>query len=332
MKSVAIVGGGNIAHSLAAAITMHQDVVVVTRRPDAWGVRMKFEQGGELQRCPYEISATSDFNSISDADIIFITLPQFVIEETIAKLTKVVKVGASVVFVPAPAKTSDYAESFATFGCKVVGIQRVPFISRTLEYGHLVRISEPRKVHKLVVSDDSMRGEWNGLCCNWFCGHSEYLSSFLTFAFSNSNPLLHPARLNVLLGGGDNGRYKECPYFYAGWTDESSELYVAADKEMQKVFAACSPKAAECDYESVLSHYGVMTAQELTQKIRSIESFKPILAPWKQCDDGTWIPDYDSRYFTEDIPFGTQVIQAYARREGISTPVIDKMILTVQVK
>ena len=153
-----------------------------------------------------------------------------------------------------------------------------------------------------------------------------YLSSFTSFVFSNSNPLLHPARLVELLHGGDMGVYERCPYFYAEWTDKSSEYYIVADREMYEVFNACAPESASVDYESVLEHYGVVNAAELTAKIRSIESFKKIRAPWKENSSGQWEPDFNSRYFTEDIPYGTRIIQQYARKAGIETSMIDYMI------
>ena len=326
MLSVAIVGGGNIAHSLAAAITLHQDVTVVIRRPIAWDLHLRFEQAGAQHTCPFEIRATHDICMVSDADVVFVALPQFAIDGIVSDLKNVLKCGATVVFVPAPAKTAGYAKELSAQGCRIVGIQRVPFISRTLEYGHSVRISEPRAVHKIFASDEAVLQELATLCRKWFGGAVKYLSSFLSFAFSNSNPLLHPARLKVLLEGGDNGKYVHCPYFYAEWTDESSELYVAADKEMYKVFKKISPESARIDYESVLDHYEVASADALTQKIRSIESFKKILAPWKQDIDSNWVPDYESRYFTEDIPFGTSIIQSYARAMDIKTPTIDEFM------
>ena len=325
MESVFIYGGGNIAHSLAAAISMHQPVNVITRRPEAWGDRLAWAQNGKVGHCKYDVRATSDVEGISQADLIFIALPQFAIDESLGKILPNMKQGATVVFVPAPAKCGEYAQLIKSAGGNIVGFQRVPYIARILAHGHNVQISGARVVHRLAVSDDKLKDMWTNICARWFDGATEYLSSFMTFAFSNSNPLLHPARLKVLLGGGDNGKYKECPYFYAGWTDESSELYIAADKEMRKVFSTCAPEAAACDYESVLKHYGVTTAQELTDKIRSIESFRSILAPWKKGQDGMWEPDLDSRYFTEDIPFGTKIMQEYARRNSIPVPTIDKL-------
>ena len=109
----------------------------------------------------------------------------------------------------------------------------------------------------------------------------------------------------------------------------ASELYLAADKEMKKVFEACNAKAARFDYESALDHYEVSNSVELTKKIRSIEAFKSIVAPYKKCEDGLWRPDFTSRYFTEDVPLGTSIIQAYARKEGIPVPIIDSFVTNI---
>ena len=46
---------------------------------------------------------------------------------------------------------------------------------------------------------------------------------------------------------------------------------------------------------------------------------------WMQIGD-RWEPDYKSRYFTEDIPFGTKVIQRYAKKVGVAMPTIDYMV------
>ena len=322
MGSVCIYGGGNIAHSLVAAISAVQPVTVITRRPESWDLRMAFVQDGEMHEGLKEVNATSDASAAGMADIIFIALPQFAVEEAISSLLPNLKRGATVVFVPAPAKTAEYASRIVGRGCRVVGLQRVPFISRIIEYGHSVSISLPRPIHKLVVSDISMRDIWSRNCKIWFGGDAEYLSSFLTFAFSNSNPLLHPSRLVVLFENWRNRCYAYNPPFYGEWTDESSKLYIAADMEMFKVMSCFPEIDLSTDYESVLSHYEVKSAPELTVKIRSIPSFKMILSPMKDVH-GRLQPDFGSRYFTEDVPYGTKPIVEYANQVGIRVPTID---------
>ena len=322
MDSICIYGGGNIAHSLVAAISTTQPVTVITRRPESWGQRIAFVQEGEMQEGLNEVTATSDLSAVETADVIFMALPQFAIDDAVDRILPNIKQDATVVFIPAPAKMAEYASRIVSKGCHVVGFQRVPFISRIIDYGHSVSISASRQIHKLVVSDISMRIDWAHYCKIWFGGDAEYLSSFLTFAFSNSNPLLHPSRLVVLFKDWENKIYDYNPPFYGEWTDESSRLYIDADREMMKVMSHFPEIDMAADYESVMRHYGVRTVSELTVKIRSIPSFKTILSPMKEVH-GRLQPDFESRYFTEDVPFGTKIILDLAHQVGVYVPTIN---------
>ena len=135
-----------------------------------------------------------------------------------------------------------------------------------------------------------------------------------------------------LLDGGDGGVYGECPLFYADWGNWAAELYVCADVETRAAFAAYSKEAAESDYESALEHYDAGSPSELAANMRSRAALKKISAPWKRRDDGLWVPDFDSRYFTEDVPCGTKIIQRYAKEAGVPTPAIDYLVSEIERK
>lgn len=315
---VCVVGGGNIAHAVAAKLSQVMPVTVVTRRPVAWSSRLIYRQGGVDCESRCEVNATSDVTILSNADSVFIALPQSAIEETLDRIGGCLKVGSTIVFVPGPTWISRYAERLASCGIRTVGFQRVPYISRIMEYGRSVIVSEDRQVHKIAISDLSMKDEWSERCSVLFGGRVEYLSSFLTMAFSNSNPLLHPSRLVVLFDDWRRKIYSYNPPFYGEWTDESSELYVNADHEMCETMTRY-PIDMKADYESVFDHYGVRTVSELTYKLRTIPSFKTILSPMIRTVDG-WRPDFDSRYFTEDVQFGLVEMLKLADRVGVPVP------------
>lgn len=313
-----VVGGGNIAHSLAAAISRLQDVTVLTRRPNDWGLH--------VNDSPFPVHATNDPFCAADAEIIFIALPGLALRETLARIDPYLRSGQTICFTPANALVPEIVETYAPKGVAIACLQRVPYISRIEEYGHRVKMSPPRAVHKLYVSQEEMREPWTGICRDFFEGAVEFVHSPLTFVFNNSNPLLHPSRLVVLFRDWRNRVFDRNPPFYAEWTDESSEIYIRADAEMREVIeAADQTGVCQADYESVLAHYGVSTSFEMTAKLRSIEGFKAILSPMRERPDGTWVPDLESRYFTEDIE-GTRAIQAFARRFGVPTPTIDELV------
>lgn len=327
---VCVCGGGNIAHSMVSVLSEQDEVSVYAPHDKGiWAERMSYQIGNDdtLRIGRNTIHAPADLSAIAAADLVVVALPRFAIEETLRTIDSSLHAGQTVVFLPAPAGLDAVVSDYHVRGIDTIGFQRVPYVARIREFGHHVWIGNVRKRTNVAFSRPEIADKWvkyfESRCTGGGIG---VLSSFLTFTFSNSNPLLHPSRLVELLKGGDNGRYTQCPYFYAEWTDASSELYVDADAEMFRVFKTYDAKAAAADYESALAHYESDTPTALTRKMRSIESLKPILAPWKQDGDGLWVPDFGSRYFTEDIPYGTKVIKNYAEKVGIRTPTIDYLI------
>jgi hypothetical protein len=73
---------------------------------------------------------------------------------------------------------------------------------------------------------------------------------------------------------------------------------------------------------TVLDYYESTDAVSLAKKLRSIEAFKGILSPMKQVEGG-YIPDFQSRYFTEDFPYGLAIIHRLAHEKGVPSPSID---------
>lgn len=76
--------------------------------------------------------------------------------------------------------------------------------------------------------------------------------------------------------------------------------------------------------ETLLEHYEATDAESMTEKLRQIESLSTILSPMKQTNSG-WIPDFESRYFTEDFPFGLRNIYNLCIQHGIVCPNIEKV-------
>ncbi len=324
---VCICGGGNIGHSLVAAFARYEDVSVLTRRPDAWAEHISCTIGDKSSGpSAHSVIASSDPAIVAGSDLVIIALPRFAVREELDKIAAHLREGQSVALVPAIAGVDDIVSELSLKGVETIAFQRVPFISRIEEYGRSVKMGAVRAIHKLMLSNTARCEYWSEYFSARLGGKVEFLNSFLTFTFSNSNPLLHPSRLVELLQGGDNGVYTECPYFYAGWGDVASELYYKADKEMHFVIKSLNDSGAERDYESVFEHYEVGSIKALTEKIRSISAFKTILAPWTEDESGLWHPDFTSRYFTEDVPYGTKIIQGYARKANVETPTIDYLV------
>jgi hypothetical protein len=113
------------------------------------------------------------------------------------------------------------------------------------------------------------------------------------------------------------------PFFYEEWTERAAQLYIDMDKELQQLLSVLPVR--EGSIPTVLQYYESTDAPSLARKLRGIEAFKGILAPMKKVEDG-FVPDFHSRYFTEDFPFGLSFVQRLAREKGIPSPVIDRIM------
>lgn len=74
----------------------------------------------------------------------------------------------------------------------------------------------------------------------------------------------------------------------------------------------------------LLDYYESHDAVSLTNKISSIPAFQNILSPMTETEEG-WKIDWNSRYFTEDFPFGLSFIKTLCDSNNIDAPVITKV-------
>ena len=113
--------------------------------------------------------------------------------------------------------------------------------------------------------------------------------------------------------------------FYEEWTDEASKILIECDEELQEM---CN-KITGLDLTTVKSlkkHYESETPKLMTEKISKINAFKGIKAPMRKTKNG-YIPDFKSRYFLEDFPYGLCIIKGFCNVVKVNTPVIDKVLI-----
>lgn len=110
--------------------------------------------------------------------------------------------------------------------------------------------------------------------------------------------------------------------FYEEWTEEAADLYIKMDEEFFKLLKVLP--VSENYLPTVLDYYDSYDAKSLAAKLSSISGFKGITSPMIETSEG-WIADFNSRYFTEDFPFGLKYIWQLAHKHGVSCPNIDKV-------
>ena len=116
--------------------------------------------------------------------------------------------------------------------------------------------------------------------------------------------------------------YHRNPQFYAEWTPEASALLIQMDEEFQHLLMVLGLRPG-C-IPTVLDYYESTDAESLTNKLHDIKAFQGISSPMKEVPNG-FIPDFSSRYFTEDFPFGMRFIVETAHTHHIPIPTIENV-------
>lgn len=322
--NIGICGGGNLAHAMAAWLGCHgHRVRIVTRRPADWAAKLSATlPDGSGATAPLA-SVSADCGTLGDCEIILLTAPRFAIPTMCSQVRPHIRAGQLLAVVPGTPDLLSMRNDPAWRDVELMGIYKVPFICRAEEYGHSVSILGSRAVNRAWVSANVDWSARSAQVADLFSTPLEQLNSPYPFLLTNSNPLLHPARLSTMFADYREGVYYNHNFlFYEEWTEAASERYIQADAELLELCRRIPEMRIGSDIIPVLEYYESHDAASLTAKIRSIAAFKGITSPMVQTPRG-WIPDFSSRYFTEDIPWGTALICELAGKLNAPTPTLD---------
>lgn len=325
IKKICICGGGGLGHTCAAVLSYKQDIEVslYTQRPEQWQhtFLVHTPNGKDLHGHLAHISSKPQ-DIIPQADMVLLCLPAFLVEQTLKTIRLYLRKDTIVGAIVGNSGFFIFCHNLLPVTTPLFAFQRVPFISRVINYGKEASLLGYKD--QLLIATENIPD--NAFFCRemayLFDTPTELLSSFYEVTLSNSNPILHTGRLYTLWKDWDGMPYPQCPLFYHDWTDEASALEIEMDNEFFALLAALRVNTQHID--TLLHHYEATDASSMTAKLRSIESLSAIPSPMKQVQSG-WIPDFTSRYFTEDFPFGLRFIYELAHQHHIPCPNIDKV-------
>lgn len=319
---ICICGGGSLGHVCAGVMASQKDVElnILSGHPDRWNKSIVVTDGNGKEYVA-EISKVSSnpLEVVSNRDIILFCLPGYLIEKTLRDIKPYI--GDAVVgTVVSSTGFFFFAHDILGEKAKLFGFQRVPFISRVAEYGKTANLlgykASLSAVLEKIDEKEGFRKELERL----FITPVKLLDSFYEVALSNSNPILHTGRLYTMFHGREKEVFDHNILFYKEWTDEASQMIIDMDAEFFKLLDVLGVHSLP----TLLDYYESTDAQSLTRKIKSIPAFQSITSPMKEVEGG-WVADFESRYFTEDFPFGLRWIKEMVNKNNIQTQMIDKV-------
>ena len=324
---ICICGGGNLAHVTGGYLAARPDceVRLLTRHPELWNQDRTIDitdMNGKCFRSRFAIISSDAALTVSGADIVLLCLPGFAIARVLESIKGFIGPGTIVGSVVSSTGFFLMADRILPANRKLFGFQRVPFIARTNEYGKSASLLGYKPSLAFATENVAYPESLGETLSELFDIPAVWLDNPLKVTLTNSNPLLHPSRLFGMFHSGRK-EYDSRFLFYEQWDEFSSETLIGCDSE----FCVLTEKLGiRKDIPSILEYYESNDSVSLTSRIRSIKAFKGLKAPMLRTDSGKYSPDYSSRYFTEDIPFGMLLIKAFAWRNAIPTPTIDKVL------
>ena len=323
---VCICGGGSLGHVIAgwSAAKAKGQVSVYTGRPGEWAsdIVVDTPEGDTLTGHIFKVS-DDPREVVSPADVVLFCYPGYLIESTLKRLKPFFREDAFIGSVFSSTGFFFDAREVLAPDQPLWGFQRVPFIARVGEYGHSAHLLGYKSELKVAVENVPTEEKLSFVefLSEWFERKVTLLNNYFEASLSNSNPLLHPAVLYDMFAG--DKVYDRKIYLYREWSESAAELLIKMDEEFFRLLEVLPVRRGFLP--TILDYYESKDAASLAAKLRSIPAFQNLEAPMKQGPTG-WVPDYSSRYFSEDFPYGLKLICTLAHEKGVPVPTLDRVL------
>ena len=320
IKKIAVLGGGNGAHSLAADMAIKGHLVNMFEMP-CYKQNMQrvfetfnIEVTGVLKGVAKLNLVTDDINkAIENVDYIFIVTPAFA-HEAYAQLLKDKLAPEQIVVV--------FPGAFASLQMvKIWGTNGLPVLAETNNLPYGARIVAPGKVHILnrnVVNiaffPSSAGNDLIGQLREDILPFHRVYEDVLACGLSLINPAMHsgPCVLNI-----SNIEKPDIDFFIYehGFTPSAAKLNLALDNERKKVAAVIGYKNLRPmeDFADLPDNY---TWQNLYMAIHGNISHTVVRGP----------NDIFNRYLTEDVPYGLVPWAEIGKLAGVDMPLTNSII------
>lgn len=328
--NITLVGAGNMGLAMTAYLSLSESnqVTLYTNKKILWNELMLEEVEGNLKKKAGFFDVTDNpQRAFSEADIVFCTYPAFLRKNFIEECGAFFHSDMILGFVPGYGGAEFFCRELIDRGVVVCGLQRVPYVARFSEEGSGItaRILSKKKSLYCAAIPFHMTKIVSKQVENLLHIPCMPMQEYLAVTLAPSNPLLHITGLyNVFHNYKAGECYARPMRFYEEWTDDASRLLFRYDDEIQNICHNLSPLRLE-EVVSLPVYYDAPTPERMTKKLKSIEAFQEVMVPLKEID-GRWIPDFNSRMFIEDFPYGVCIIKDFARIAHVDTPVVDLLL------
>ncbi len=360
-----VVGGGNASHVMVAMLSAAGARVKVWASFQDEAARFKdgMERNGgvqvtgvvEMKGTPADVT-NDPAQGLADADVILMALPSFAVNDLLPIVCSHCKDGALIGYMPgqgggdwaASVPDTQVYEAIHNRNVVLFGTIPMPFNCRIEEFGARVNLLALKPTLHLATYPADIDEGLSRLLCRVsefvLCDKAvaDMYRSFVSIHLSTGNANVHLPRLFALFKDFEEGSsYDENPLFYEGMDEFSTSCIQRVSDERMAVAKAIDGahdkfKGTADDVIStmdvLLELYGDLSddTSSMLGIFRTNPGYRGLHCPMRQLPDDKWVPDFNNRYFCEDLPFGLVNFKSIALLVGVETPFIDEIILWAQ--
>ncbi len=319
---IAVLGGGNGAHTVAADLTLKGLSVNMFEMEQFASSMQKVFDTGEIEMTGVAAQGKAKLNlvttdlaaAIRDVEVIFIILPGFAISTYAKLLAPHLAEKQMVIIMPGTLAALEFRQTLRASGnlkeIITAEVGGLPFATRLIAPGK-VRTFHIRAVCPLAA----VPGNQGPVVFEKITGLYPFAlkKTVIETGMGHLTPLLHPA--GCLLNAGRIERSHGEFYMYEeGMTPAVVRVIEALDQEriqIGKRLGIDLPTAVDIMVESAYGPRGT-----LWESLNGSAGLTPVKGP----------PSLDNRYVTEDIPYGLVAWASLGDAVGIDTPMMDSLV------
>jgi NAD/NADP octopine/nopaline dehydrogenase, alpha-helical domain len=350
-----ICGGGNAGHALAVVASQNLDGDIdwlVGSEEKADLLRRGLSAGGLHSTGAITASAhrlrtisADPARVIPNADMVLIVVPAFVHAAVLRRIGPYVSDTTAIGCLPTRGGFEfDAAQLVPRRGGtrrRIFGLQTLPWSTRVVTPGEVVHIGAVKAevVLAALPADDGpdIAAQLSGILGTQVVA----TEGFLNLTLGNPGQFIHPGLMYGHFRSWQGEEYDEdtMPMFYADATDAMGDLVDGLSSDaiaVARAIEAGSGNAVNLQrvipvHEWLRSSYSHVTGDSST--VGSCFRTGPIQArkaPVLEVSPGKFVPNFEYRYLSEDVPYGLVVTRALAELANVETPTIDEVVRWAQ--
>ena len=355
IETITICGGGNAAHAIIPIIRNHFSGKINLFLPygnEATHFQKLIDEKKFLTATirdkkiygrPDKVSKFAK-DACREADLILMPLPAFAHEPTLLQIAPFLKEEAIIGAIPARSGFEYAALKILKDNkkekVKIFGMQTLPWACRIKEYASKVDILGKKRSVGMAAFPYKITSELASFLTQLLDLKIEPLPNMLTLSLANVGQIIHPGIMYGLFKGKEELKYRkeEIPLFYQGVTKEISQTLKTMSDEILLLTKEIKNMDKSIDLDQVLGlkdwliysyKDSIVDKSTLQSCFVTNSAYKGLRAPMKKINNDYFLPDFQARYLTEDVPYGLVVTKSIAQLAKVDMPIIDEVILTI---